>query len=188
MASLFYEDAALTEGVQWLVDKHLRALEGAVWADQLKMAAMQLLTDELLPDDYEIADINSDGLLVVSHGNRFPLREMSDGYRSVVALVVDLIKQFHDCYGDLHFVVHDGIPMVTAPGVVIIDEADAHLHVSWQRRIGSWLKRHFPNVQFIVTTHSPYICQAADPGGLIRLPGPGEDEPPRVVDQARLAR
>jgi AAA domain, putative AbiEii toxin, Type IV TA system/AAA domain len=183
LASLFYEDAALTEGVQWLIDKHLRALEGASWADALKMAAMQLLADGLLPDDYEIADINSDGLLVISRGHRFPLREMSDGYRSVAALVVDVIKQFHDCYGDLYFEVRGGVPMITAPGVVIVDEVDAHLHVSWQRRVGTWLKTHFPNIQFIVTTHSPYICQAADPGGLIRLPGPSEDEPPQVVDQ-----
>lgn len=97
------------------------------------------------------------------------------------SLVVDLIKQVHDCYGELHFEVRDSLPVIAAPGVVIIDEVDAHLHVSWQRRIGTWLKAHFPNVQFIVTTHSPYICQEADPGGLIRLPGPGKDEPPRVV-------
>ncbi len=108
---------------------------------------------------------------------------MSDGYRSIAALVVDLIKQVHDCYGDLHFEVSEGVPVVTAPGVVFIDEVDAHLHLSWQRWIGTWLKGHFPNIQFIVTTHSPYICQAADPGGLIRLPGPSEDEPPYVVGQ-----
>jgi predicted ATP-binding protein involved in virulence len=74
--------------------------------------------------------------------------------------------------------------MVTAPGVVIIiDEVDAHLRVSCQRRIGTWLKAHFPNIQFIITTHSPYICLAADPGGLIRLPDPNEDKPPHVVGQ-----
>ena len=183
LASLFYEDASLTEGVQWLIDKHLRALEGKKWADDLGKTAIQIMADGLLPDDYEVSEVDSDGLWVISRGHRFPLREMSDGYRSTAALVVDLIKQFHDCYGDLHFEVRDGVPMVTAPGVVIIDEVDSHLHVSWQRQIGTWMKTHFPNVQFIVTTHSPYICQAADPGGLIRLPGPSEDEPPRVVDQ-----
>lgn len=36
-------------------------------------------------------------------------------------------------------------------------------------------------MQFLVTTHSPYICQAADPAGLIRLPGPDVDEAPEVV-------
>ena len=183
LASLFYEDASLTEGVQWLIDKHLRALEHKSGAGQLGNAAIRILADGLLPDHYEVSEVDSDGIWVISRGHRFPLREMSDGYRSIAALVVDLIKQFHDCYGDLHFEVRDGVPMVTSPGVVIIDEVDAHLHVSWQRQIGTWMKTHFPSVQFIVTTHSPYICQAADPGGLIRLPGPSEEEPPEVVEQ-----
>lgn len=188
MTSLFYEAAALTEGVLWLIDKHLRGLEGKRWADELRMAAMEILADGLLPDEYAVSDINSDGLWVTTRSRQFPLREMSDGYRGVAALVVDLIKQFHDCYGDLHVEVRDGVPMITAPGVVIIDEVDAHLHVTWQQRIGGWLKAHFPNVQFIVATHSPYICQAADPGGLIRLPGPNEDEPPQVADQGLYDR
>jgi AAA domain, putative AbiEii toxin, Type IV TA system/AAA domain len=183
VASLFYEDASLTEGVRWLVDKHLRSLEGAEWAGELVRATIRVLADGLLPNDYEVSEVDSDGVWVVSCGHRFPLREMSDGYRSLAALVVDLIRQVHDCFGDLHFEVLDSLPIVTAPGIVIIDEVDAHLHVSWQRWIGTWLKTHFPNIQFIVTTHSPYICQAADPGGLIRLPGPNEDKPPHVVGQ-----
>lgn len=65
----------------------------------------------------------------------------------------------------------------------MIDEIDAHMHVSWQQRIGGWLTTHFPKIQFIVTTHSPYVCQSADPGGLIRLPGFGEDVAPHVVDE-----
>lgn len=183
VATLFYEGASLTEGVRWLADKHIRSLEGNEWADELVRAAIRVLADGLLPDDYEVSEVDADGVWAVSGGHQFPLREMSDGYRSLAALVVDLIKQVHDCFGDLHFEVRDSLPMITAPGVVIIDEVDAHLHVSWQRRIGTWLKTHFPNIQFIVTTHSPYICQAADPGGLIRLPGPNEDKPPHVVGQ-----
>ena len=66
-------------------------------------------------------------------------------------------------------------------GVVLIDEIDAHLHPEWQREIGFWLKRHFPNIQFIVTSHSPLICQAADPNGLFVLPEPGSDEPARAL-------
>ncbi len=179
ISSLFNEDASLAEGVSWLIQQHLRALEGEPGADDLKQAALRLLSDGLLPDDHKVDDVTSDGLWVTCGGNRFPLRETSDGYRTVTALVVDLLKQIHDAYGKLPV---EG-NAVTAPGVVIIDEVDAHLHVSWQQRIGGWLKAHFPNIQFIVTTHSPYICQAADPGGLIRLPGPEEQLPPHVVDQ-----
>lgn len=179
ISSLFNEDSSLAEGVSWLIQQHLRALEGEPGADDLKQAALRLLSDGLLPDDHKVDDVTSDGLWVTCGDNRFPLRETSDGYRTVTALVVDLLKQIHDAYGKLDV---EG-NTITAPGVVIIDEVDAHLHVSWQQRIGGWLKAHFPNIQFIVTTHSPYICQAADPGGLIRLPGPEEQLPPHVVDQ-----
>ncbi|MEO6082611.1 MAG: AAA family ATPase [Umezawaea sp.] len=179
LTSLFYEDASLAEGVTWLIRQHLRELEGHAEAAQLKQAALNLLGDGLLPDYYRIDRVDSDGLWVFSGEHQFPLKEMSDGYRSVVALVVDLVKQLHECYGEL---TTDGTS-ITAPGVVIIDEVDAHLHVSWQKAIGGWLKAHFPNIQFIVTTHSPYVCQAADPGGLIRLPGPSENSAPQVVDE-----
>ncbi|PPK63884.1 AAA family ATPase [Actinokineospora auranticolor] len=179
MASLFHEDASLAEGVAWLIEQHLRALERREGARYLKETALKILGDGLLPDDYRINEVDSEGLWVSSDGgHRFPLREMSDGYRTVVALVVDLLKQLYESYGDLHL---DGT-VVGVPGVVIIDEIDAHLHVSWQKRIGEWLKQHFPQIQFIVTTHSPYICQSADPAGLIRLPGPDEDTSPQTVD------
>jgi predicted ATP-binding protein involved in virulence len=68
----------------------------------------------------------------------------------------------------------EGRTIIMNYGVVLVDEIDVHLHISWQQRIGYWLKQHFPNVQFIVSTHSPFICQAADSRGIIRLPAPGE--------------
>jgi hypothetical protein len=188
MATLFNEDASLAEGVRWLIDQHLRSLEDKPGAGQLKQSALAILADGLLPDKYQVSRVDSDGLWVVRNGDQFPLREMSDGYRTVAALVVDLMRQLGDAYGNLSFQMRNGTPTISSPGIVIIDEVDAHLHVSWQKRIGGWLKTHFPNIQFIVTTHSPYICQSADPGGLIRLPGPQEDEPPRVVEQALYDR
>ncbi len=182
LASLFHEDASLAEGVSWLIDQHLRSLEGKPGAEELKDAALRVLGDGLLPDDHHIRRVDSAGLWVTAGDDEFPLREMSDGYRTVAALVVDMIKQIYRAYGELWTDFSGPRPVITAPGVVIIDEVDAHLHVSWQKRIGGWLKTHFPNIQFIVTTHSPYICQAADEGGLIRLPGPDEQRPPEVVD------
>ncbi|GAA2533106.1 AAA family ATPase [Winogradskya humida] len=183
MATAFHEDASLAEGVSWLIEQHLRSLEKRSGAEQLKAAALAVLGDGLLPDGYAIQGVNSDGLWVERGGHRSPLREMSDGYRTVAALVVDLLKQVYEAYGTLDVVTVGGLTTVNAPGVVIIDEVDAHLHVSWQKRIGGWLKQHFPRTQFIVTTHSPYICQAADERGLIRLPGPDEDTPPQIVEQ-----
>ncbi|MGW2087439.1 AAA family ATPase [Streptomyces sp. NPDC001880] len=188
-AGLFHEDASLAEGVAWLIEQHLRALEGREGAAELKASALSVLGDGLLPDGYRVEEVDSEGLWVTRDGHRYPLREMSDGFRTVAALVVDLLKQIHDTFGDEVFGGNgDGPSPLQVPGVVIIDEIDAHLHVSWQRRIGPWLTTHFPNIQFIVTTHSPYICQAADPGGLIRLPGVDEDAAPEVVPEELYER
>jgi predicted ATP-binding protein involved in virulence len=85
------------------------------------------------------------------------------------------------CYGleGLYGRDEKGKIIIKRSGVVLIDEIDAHLHPLWQREIGFWLKRHFPKVQFLVTSHSPIILQAADPNGLFVLPEPGSEDQPR---------
>ncbi|MFF2816434.1 AAA family ATPase [Kitasatospora cineracea] len=192
MASLFHEDASLAEGVSWLKELRLRALEGQEQASELLETVQELLSDGLLPDGYRAMRVSSEGLWVAPASapeQEYPLREMSDGFRTVASLVLDIVRQLQTAYGTLDAGADDaGRPIVRMPGVVIVDEVDAHLHVTWQRRIGDWLRIHFPRIQFIVTSHSPYICQAADPGGLIRLPGPEEERPPEVVDDALYRR
>ncbi|MFF2956331.1 AAA family ATPase [Kitasatospora sp. NPDC057965] len=184
VATLFNEEATLVEGMAWLLNLHLQRLEKRPGASGLLNTVLSLLGDGLLPDGYRISRVDSRGLWVVNGDGRFPLGEMSAGYRSVTALVLNLVHSLHDVHRDLD-VGRSKIAKKTIlnPGVVLIDEIDAHLHISWQKRIGGWLKAHFPNIQFIVTTHSPYACQAADPGGLIRLAGPGEERSPEVVGQ-----
>ncbi|MEU4831512.1 AAA family ATPase [Streptosporangium sp. NPDC023615] len=183
MSTLFDEDAALTEGVDWLIEQHLLQLEKKPGAGSLLENVLTLLSDGLLPDDHRIRRVDSDGLWVDRRGEEVPLRRMSDGYRAVTALVLDIVRQMYLAYGGLGLGQVNRAPALTYPGVVLIDEMDAHLHVSWQQKIGEWLKAHFPRIQFIVTTHSPYVCQSASPGGLIRLPGPDEEDSARVVDE-----
>ena len=184
-AGLFDEDAALTEGIAWLIDAHHRSLEGRPGAAETVEAVIGLLDDQLLPAGLQIAGVSADGLAVRSEaeGEEFPLKEMSQGVRTAVALAVSLVWELTRDDPQAWFERLEGHMAVTRPGIVLIDEIDAHLHVTWQQRIGYWLKAHFPNIQFLVTTHSPYICQAADPGGLIRLGAPGDNTPPGVVDQ-----
>jgi predicted ATP-binding protein involved in virulence len=102
------------------------------------------------------------------------LDQLSDGYRTVAALVLDIVRHLYQTYGPLTLEQTENGLALPYPGIVLIDEIDAHLHVSWQQVIGFWLKTRFPEIQFIVSTHSPFVCQAADQRGLIRLPAPGE--------------
>jgi hypothetical protein len=73
--------------------------------------------------------------------------------------------------------------------VVIIDEIEAHLHPQWQKEIPYWLKTHFPKIQFLVSSHSPLIAQAADPNGLFVLPLQDEvDREPRPLTDKEFER
>jgi energy-coupling factor transporter ATP-binding protein EcfA2 len=182
VASLFDETMPLTDAIDWLIEQHLLRFEGRPGAERLLDVMMTLLGDGLLPDGFHVLRVDSEGLWVTHGDIEFPLREMSDGYRAVTALVVDIVRQMSIAFGDLIIADLNGTPVLPLPGVILIDEIDAHLHVNWQKTIGTWLKTHFPAIQFIVTTHSPYICQSADPAGLILLPGPGDNHPPHIVD------
>ncbi|MGC7986033.1 AAA family ATPase, partial [Salmonella enterica] len=55
------------------------------------------------------------------------------------------------------------------PGVVLVDELDTNIHPNWQKTLIPSLKDHFENIQFIVTTHSPFVIQSLKGGKLIDL-------------------
>jgi predicted ATP-binding protein involved in virulence len=59
--------------------------------------------------------------------------------------------------------------IIDTSGVVMIDELDLHLHPNWQRHVVSDLKNAFPNIQFVATTHSPFIVQSLAKDELINL-------------------
>lgn len=183
LASLFREEASLSEAVLWLQQLYLRRLEGSAESGDVEQSVLRLLDDGLLPEGMTVQRVTSDGLWVrTPSGSELPLRSLSDGYRAVAALVLDLVKQIFQTYGNLTRISSSPRIAFGHQGVVMIDEIDVHLHVSWQQTIGFWLKEHFPNIQFIVSTHSPFICQAADEKGLVRLAAPGEDERARIVE------
>ncbi len=94
--------------------------------------------------------------------NRKNLRieQLSDGYRTTLALVMDIASRLAGL-AEWNKNPITGLPTVKQAldnvGIVLIDEIDLHLHPSWQQRILPDLMRTFPNIQFIVTTHSPQV-------------------------------
>ena len=181
---MFQEAASLAEVDQWLRNLKHKALEqGASEGDQLSLV-LQLLQDDLMPNEITVDRVDSDGLwLKDRNGVQLAWGEMSEGYRAAAALIADIVRHLIGTFGIEHLSERgtDGKLVIKRSGVVLIDEIDAHLHPEWQREIGFWLKRHFPNIQFLVTSHSPIICQAADPNGLFVLPEPGSDAQPRSL-------
>ena len=185
-ATLFKEDATLGEAQIWLQELRFKALEKDVAASGLLDSVLTLLNSEFLRNGLRVSKVDSEGLwLKNDDGVILPLAEMSDGYRSSLALLIDIVRHISIAYGQQSLIVRnaDGTVHVPHKGVVLIDEVDAHLHPEWQRLIGFWLKSHFPNIQFIVTSHSAFVCQAADELGLYRLPSISSGDVPHRLSK-----
>lgn len=61
---------------------------------------------------------------------------------------------------DKNWLLDEEISQYNAQGIVLIDELETHLHIELQKKILPFLTKFFPNIQFIVTTHSPYILNS----------------------------
>lgn len=183
--SAFGEDVALTEALRWLQQLHVRSLEKPSEETQIKDAVVRFINGfSFLPHGAKIEEITSESVSVVDGDGRVVnITQMSDGYRSILSLTFELLRQMFVRFG--YETVLSKIDFdrgsIDLPGVVAIDEIDAHLHPAWQKKIGHWFVSRFPQVQFFVTTHSPIICQAAVHGSIWRLPTPGTTEEVRRI-------
>lgn len=185
--TMFQEAASLAEVDQWLRNLNHKKLEQKSTETKHLALLIEILRDELMPNQITVDRVDSDGLwLKDRNGLQLAWNDMSDGYRSALALLADILRHLINAYGIEGLAERgaDGKLRIVKSGVVMIDEIDAHLHPEWQREIGFWLKSHFPKVQFLVTTHSPIICQAADENGLFVLPEPGGEDRPRALTSA----
>ncbi|HEX8847737.1 MAG TPA: AAA family ATPase [Pyrinomonadaceae bacterium] len=186
--SVFGENVALGESLTWLRDLQFKKLESEQGGKMLDAMMGFINQDGFLPHQAKLHQVTSKGVdFIDGNGRELPVESLSDGYRSVLSMTFELIRQLSICYA-FSYIFNDDKTKIVAPGVVLIDEVDAHLHPTWQRRIGLWLREHFPKMQFIVTTHSPLICQAADVGTVWRLPRPGTDDRGEMITGTALER
>ncbi len=168
--SLFREDAALVSCVDWLMQLDYISRDKTNPEHQKSILLLETLyttLDVFLPEDIRLLRINSQGVFFqTSYAEKVPLSFLSSSYRAMLTLIIDLIRNMSRFYNPLKLK-QNWLEHVS--GVVLIDELDAHMHPTWQRTIPDKLKQCFPKVQFIVTTHSPFIAQAANDNGLFTL-------------------
>jgi predicted ATPase len=167
--SAFSERVALSEAFTWLKDhpEHFEPLR------------QFLNTTSLLPHAVVLEGLDGEGGLTFRDGNGALVKatELADGYRSILSLTLELLRLMAETHG-WDQLLGSGGTVVKVPGVVLIDEVDAHLHPSWQESVGEWFKARFPKVQFIIATHSPLVCRAiGEHGKVFRLRTPGVEGP-----------
>lgn len=120
---------------------------------------------------------------------RLPAQWLSSGFQSTIAWIADLLG---------HYALDMG--RVVSPsemrGIVLIDELDLHLHPRWQMQLVPTLRRIFPKLQFIATTHSPLILPGLQRGEAIVLRAKDDgrvelhesDDDPRLLTASQLLR
>lgn len=190
--SAFGEDVALTEAIEWLVKLNYQFLEQKSSGSIMEDIRILVNSPDFLPHETKIESISSEGVMFKDgNGSKINVNQLSDGYRSILSLTFELIRQLIRVYGaDSVFKnVRKQQMIIDLTGIVLIDEIDAHLHPTWQTRIGQWFTKYFPKIQFIVTTHSPLVCRACENGSIWRLAAPGSNmvsEEIRGIDRDRL--
>lgn len=93
-----------------------------------------------------------------------PYRMMSDGYRNMIGMIADIAYRCIKLNPAL-----GANALLETIGLVLIDELDLHLHPQWQKKIVSELTKCFPKIQFVATTHSPFIVQSLKKEQIINL-------------------
>lgn len=123
------------------------------WFDRFVGALCILLEDDSLTLEYDYKTYD----FKIHEAGRKPygLDVLSDGYSSVLHIVSDLMLRM-----DQDWLFKDGISEYNVEGIVLIDELETHLHIELQKKIMPFLTAFFPRIQFIVTTHSPYILNS----------------------------
>lgn len=123
------------------------------WFDRFDSALQILLDEESIHIEY---DYKKYDFKIRQNGREpFSFNELSDGYSSVIYIVSDLILRM-----DKNWLLEDKISEYDYQGIVLIDELETHLHIELQKKIFPFLTKFFPRIQFIVTTHSPYILNS----------------------------
>ncbi len=155
--------------------------------DSMKFALADILPFIDAASDIDILDPEepSGGIRFRTRTGNVPLDGLSLGHRTVTAWVVDLAWRLVRRYPE-------SAKPLEEPAVALIDEIDLHLHPFWQRTIMKQFSNHFPNVQFVATTHSPLmITSLSDVNvAVLRQPESGDhvviDNDPQVVEGWRF--
>ncbi len=160
---------------EWIKSNYYKSLKGA---DSGLLDAVLDAISQCIPNWKATEwDEDYDDLMgIYTHENgsesRIPLFYLSDGLRIMAGIAAEI------AYRCVMLNDHLGSQVIKqSEGIVLIDELDMHLHPNWQRHVVSDLKAAFPKLQFVATTHSPFIVQSLESSELINLDSETDIQP-----------
>ena len=120
------------------------------WFDWLQSALRELFENEQLLLEPSLE--NMCFKIKLPDRGAFALDEMASGYAALFDIFSEIVIRME----------HQAHLRYDLPGIVLIDEIELHLHISWQRKVLPFLVKVFPNLQFIVATHSPFVVSSIE--------------------------
>ncbi len=156
------QDGRLNDVHQWLINVDFIAGGGSQWtsherdrATALRASFFKILAEIVPYTGFEFSRVVKDPwrVMVKMRDGEASLDQVSQGMSSVLSWVGTLLQRMYEIYWDSE-------NPEAQRALALIDELDAHLHPAWQRQMPGLLRKHFPNVTFIATTHSPLIVSA----------------------------
>lgn len=119
------------------------------WFVDFEKLLQQIFQDDNLKLEFNYKDYS---FWICTEGKKFKFTQLSDGFAAALDIVADLILKMQG---------NNSLTRVyQKEGIVLIDEIETHLHLGLQKIIMPLLTRVFPNIQFIVTTHSPFVLSS----------------------------
>lgn len=159
--TLFNSNARLSDFQEWLLQLDYSQKSGSEKSQKRLEKMHDLVKSDLFPGVTDFS-FKKDGdnehvVVVFSAGKDGDVRfeELGFGYQTTLTWLADFCKRMFELYPDAENPLHE-------EAVVLVDEIDLHLHPKWQRDLVPTLSKIFPNVQFIVTTHSPHVLQSME--------------------------
>lgn len=125
------------------------------WFELYTDALRGIMDDPSVELQYDYKNYNF--LIHQANRNPYSFMQLSDGYSAAIMIVSDLLMRM-----DQNWLINNTTQNTSLEGIVLIDEIETHLHLSLQRKILPFLTSLFPNIQFIVSTHSPFVVNSID--------------------------
>ena len=159
-------DPRTTDLKQWLVNLDYRRKSGGdrTKIDRLLHDFFATLSELLEGVTVDFQDLRIDALeiKVVTDDGIVPLNALSQGTVSLIGWIGVLLQRLYEVYDRAENPREEF-------AIVLMDEIDAHMHPRWQQSLVGKLKHLFPNIQFVATTHSPFIVAGREPSEIVRL-------------------
>lgn len=166
---------------QWMINRYFEIEKD--WAIKFKENWNWILNNlkyvSPFGDDFSFIEIRQDLEPIFKiNDQECYLEELSAGFQAVLSLILGIVEWIETVNEENRISIKDAI------GTVVIDELDVHLHPEWQLIIRNTLDKIFPNLQFILTTHSPHLIASANKGELIKLPSSEKNVSVKPIDKS----